>query len=347
MSDFYQTFSRPAAREPQRISENYTQSECYVQFIRQYSTLFAALFCTGTNYAPSCYKYKPRFDTTRIKEWRYCTFSTISIADPYIAISTWVSSRNGNLVACGPGPSAFVEFAKDFEIAEGSSIKRKVEMPKLGDNQHGVLHVEIEYLDSNLSVFRLKTESVLALAQMNDLTGLPMPFSIGSPLAATSSGDHQKKSLSDEGHAVRMIVETLKNASSPIVIHIAGSCRDVARAGILFPELFREKCAGIYLNAGTGSRQTASNAELEYNVRLDPIEIQCDANGMTTWSPAAASTERHILHVRDVKNYSQAMTTAMRSLLATLPQRGRYGQARKPEFHFTATIKSEKSLPNF
>lgn len=84
----------------------------------------------------------------------------VTFADPYIAISTWVSSRNGNLVACGPGPSAFVEFAKDFEIAEGSSIKRKVEMPKLGDNQHGVLHVEVEYLDSNLSVFRLKTESV-------------------------------------------------------------------------------------------------------------------------------------------------------------------------------------------
>ncbi len=285
---------------------------------------------------------------------------------------------------------------------------------------------------------------VLALAQMNYITGLYVPFSIGSPLAATTSKNHQKKSLSDEAPAVRMIVDTLKNASSPVVIHIAGSCREVAQAGILFPELFREKCAGIYLNAGTGSREAATGAELEYNVRLDPvafraiweipcpiywlpcfevitnqihvsafgswydflqadilfhlsakvqqyfayalgkiqepnwldylhreseqellakqaqlrrnmwctagffhaagksiaadgkilprdqagadqvftfdpIEIHCEANGMTTWSPAAASTERHILQVKDVKNYSQAMTTAMRTLLATLP----------------------------
>jgi hypothetical protein len=285
---------------------------------------------------------------------------------------------------------------------------------------------------------------VLALAQMNYLSGLNVPFSIGSSYPTTSSRDHQAKSLSDEGPAVRMIVETLKNASSPVVIHIAGSCRDMARAGILFPELFREKCAGIYLNAGTGSRQTAAGAELEYNVRLDPvafkaiweipcpiywlpcfevitnqiqvsafgswydflqadilfhlsdkvqkyfayalgkiqdpswldylhresdqeflakqaqirrnmwctagffhaagksiaadgkirprdqagadqvftfdpIEVQCDANGITTWSPAAAAIERHILHVRDVRNYSHAMTTAMRALLATLP----------------------------
>ncbi len=285
---------------------------------------------------------------------------------------------------------------------------------------------------------------VLALAQMNYLTGLHVPCSIGSPLSTTSSKDHHAKSLRDEGPAVRMIVETLKKASSPVIIHVVGSCRDMARAGILFPELFREKCAGIYLNAGTGSRQTAIDAELEYNVRLDPvafraiwempcpiywlpcfevitnqiqvsafgswydflqadillhlsakvqqyfayalgkiqdpnwleylhqerdqallakqtqlrrnmwctggffhaagksitsegkivprdqasrdqvftfdpIEVQCDTNGITKWSPAATATERYIFHVRDVRNYSHAMTTGMRSLLATLP----------------------------
>ncbi len=52
---------------------------------------------------------------------------------------------------------------------------------------------------------------------------------------------------------------------------------------------------------------------------FDPIEVQCDTNGITSWSPAAAATKRYILHIRDDKNYSQAMTMAMRALLATLP----------------------------
>lgn len=280
---------------------------------------------------------------------------------------------------------------------------------------------------------------VLALAQMNYISGLHVPFSIGSPLAI----DHQNKFSNDDSGAVGMIIETLKTSSSPVIIHIAGSCRDVARAGISFPELFREKCAGIYLNAGTGSRKAAKDAELEYNVSLDPgafktiweipcpiywlpcfeeitnqsrvsafgswydflqadillhasdkvqryfayalgqrqephwldylqretdqkvlfhqaqlrrnmwctagffhaagkavvadgkivsndqsgtgpvftfdpIEIQCDDSGATNWSPAASS-DRYILHVRDIENYGRAMTTAMRSLLARLP----------------------------
>lgn len=114
---------------------------------------------------------------------------------------------------------------------------------------------------------------IVALAQMNFLTGLHVPCSIGSPRAMTSSRVGRQTSRRDDG-AVSMIVELLENAATPVVIHVAGSCREVARAGMRFPELFREKCAGIYLNAGTGSRQPARNAELEYNVRLDPIAFQ-------------------------------------------------------------------------
>jgi hypothetical protein len=66
---------------------------------------------------------------------------------------------------------------------------------------------------------------VLALAQMNYLTGLHVPFSIGSSLATTSSRDYQAKSLSNEGRAVSMIAETLMNASSPVVIHIDDQIR--------------------------------------------------------------------------------------------------------------------------
>ncbi len=291
---------------------------------------------------------------------------------------------------------------------------------------------------------------IVALAQMNYLTGLHVPCSIGSPLAMASARDCQQTTPGDDDGAVRMIVATLEHSTTPVVIHIAGSCREVARAATLFPELFREKCGGIYLNAGTGSRQPVRDAELEYNVRLDPvafqaiwkipcpiywlpcfekitrqhevsafgswydflqadilphlndrgqryfacalgkfeqtnwlgyllrasdqallnaqarlrrnmwftagffhaaghsitaageiiprahrgeqqvftfdpIEVQCDADSITSWSFAVASTGRFILHVRDVKSYGAAMTAAMRSLLtgAFPPARGR------------------------
>ena len=37
------------------------------------------------------------------------------------------------------------------------------------------------------------------------------------------------------------------------------------------PKLFAEKCAGIYLNAGSGTPKKALAARLEYNVAIDPV----------------------------------------------------------------------------
>lgn len=49
-------------------------------------------------------------------------------------------------------------------------------------------------------------------------------------------------------------------------MHIVGSCRDVAAALEREPEAFAARCAGIYLNAGSGR----AGALREYNVELDP-----------------------------------------------------------------------------
>src|SRR5512145_329222 len=103
----------------------------------------------------------------------------------------------------------------------------------------------------------------------------------------------------------------------------------LARAGILFPDLFREKCGGIHLResdqdvpanqaelcrnmwcsvgffhaagksiAAVGEMLAHDHGGAEQVFTFDPIEIQCDANGTTNWSPAAVSTERHILLIR-------------------------------------------------
>jgi len=281
---------------------------------------------------------------------------------------------------------------------------------------------------------------VLALAQMNYITGLQVPFVVGSPDSTASTNVKQ----AEAGYASRRIIATLESSASRVIINIVGSCHDIAEAAKRAPQLFRENCAGIYLNAGTGSRDATLAAELEYNVKLDPlayqaifdipcpiywlpcfeaitqpfrvsefgswyefvqadilfslsdrmqkyfayalgriedprwldylhqhidqelltkhaqkrrnmwctagffhaagksvtcdgriipqedadgesvftfdpIEVQCDRDGVTSWSPTAQEPGRYILHVRDGANCRQAMTAAMKSLLATLP----------------------------
>jgi len=52
---------------------------------------------------------------------------------------------------------------------------------------------------------------------------------------------------------------------------------------------------------------------------FDPIKITCTDNGVTQWTPDDRSQHRFIFHVQDVEHYQSAMTTAMKSLLMTLP----------------------------
>jgi hypothetical protein len=111
---------------------------------------------------------------------------------------------------------------------------------------------------------------VQAVAQMNYLTGLSAPVIVGSPRRIDASEADRPENRVGLG-GVRAIVEILRNASQPVIISILGSSRDVALAGKLEPELFAKKCAGVYLNAGSGTRDKTLAARLEYNVVLDPV----------------------------------------------------------------------------
>ena len=62
-------------------------------------------------------------------------------------------------------------------------------------------------------------------------------------------------------------IDTLRSAEDMVTVHIAGSCRDVAAALVQEPALFEEKCASIYLNAGSSTESSV----LEWNVRQDPL----------------------------------------------------------------------------
>lgn len=112
---------------------------------------------------------------------------------------------------------------------------------------------------------------VMAVAQMNYITGLHVPVSIGAPRPVRSRNDSQPQADASEHVGINMVLEILRDSPEPVIIQITGSCRDIAIAGRKAPQLFADKCAGLYLNAGTGSPDAAKAAQLEYNVSLAPL----------------------------------------------------------------------------
>jgi len=141
---------------------------------------------------------------------------------------------------------------------------------------------------------------VLAVAQLNYLTGKAVPVLVGSP-----RWYENPRSLSEAAQAdlkgVRAMLEILRSSPEPVVINILGSCRDVALAGRLAPEVFAQKCRAIYLNAGSGTRDPAQAKSLEWNVSLDPpayaaiFELPCPVYWMPCFDalpPAAGRPAR-------------------------------------------------------
>ena len=114
-----------------------------------------------------------------------------------------------------------------------------------------------------------KDPDVLAVAQMNRLSGLAVPVLTGSPRRLDPAEALLPENREVVGGVVALL-RIMRASALPVAISVVGSCRDVALAGRLDPELFAAKCAGIYLNAGSGTPDRAKAGRLEYNVELDP-----------------------------------------------------------------------------
>ncbi len=129
----------------------------------------------------------------------------------------------------------------------------------------------------------------LGIAQMNYITGLSVPFAVGSSVKTTSRTDTQPDLKGSDENGVKMLLEVLANSPDPVYINIVGSARDVAIAGCRAPELFKEKCAGVYLNAGSGINPTDDETKVEYNVGLNPsaygaiFDLPCPIFWMPCW----------------------------------------------------------------
>lgn len=114
-----------------------------------------------------------------------------------------------------------------------------------------------------------RSPDIAAVAQMNLLSGTLAPVAVGSSRPLKSRNDVQSHASATDHHGVQMVLDVLRKSPRPVVINITGSSRDVAIAGKKHPDLFADKCAAIYLNAGTGSPKTSLPSKLEYNVTLD------------------------------------------------------------------------------
>ncbi|MHC4425243.1 MAG: hypothetical protein ACYSYV_04000 [Planctomycetota bacterium] len=139
---------------------------------------------------------------------------------------------------------------------------------------------------------------IMAVAQMNLISGISVPVTVGSSFPMKSRNDVQPHVSLTDRHGVQMVLDVLKKSPQPVVISILGSSRDVAIAGKKDPNLFAAKCAGIYLNAGTGSPDKNLASKLEYNVTLDKssyaaiFDLPCPVYWMPCFEEIESPRER-------------------------------------------------------
>lgn len=128
---------------------------------------------------------------------------------------------------------------------------------------------------------------VMGIAQMNYYTGLTIPSVVGTSYLMKSRNDTIPDAARIELQGINWIIDTLKSSSVPVIIHIVGTATNVAIALKKAPKLFNEKCAAIYLNAGSGYLGKDNN--VEYNVSLDPSAFAAifDAPCPVYWLPCA------------------------------------------------------------
>ena len=144
-----------------------------------------------------------------------------------------------------------------------------------------------------------KAPDICAVAQLNHITGKAVPVVVGSPRVPAAEEMRTGAAAADLA-GVRAFLELMRQSPRPVVVHVVGSCRDVALAARLEPELVARRCAGIYLNAGSGTPDPAKARQREYNVALDPasyaamFDMPCPVYWLPCFEVVSASpAERH------------------------------------------------------
>ncbi|MBQ8188115.1 MAG: hypothetical protein IJ037_14790 [Clostridia bacterium] len=132
--------------------------------------------------------------------------------------------------------------------------------------------------------------ALAAVAQMNLLSGRNVPVTVGADIGRLRGRPELWKNASPEDvKAADRILEILRNSDEKVYITIVGGCLDTAIALARDPDAFREKCAGIVLNAGSGT----NTENLEWNVNLGRVEYSAifSAPCPIYWNPCFDNIE--------------------------------------------------------
>ncbi|GHT09542.1 hypothetical protein FACS1894170_00200 [Planctomycetales bacterium] len=109
---------------------------------------------------------------------------------------------------------------------------------------------------------------LMAVAQLNRICGLNVPAYVGSEVLPSKKDDTLPNLSKQDTSLIRFLIETLQKSDRPVAITVTGAATDVVVAARREPELFRTKCAGVYLNAG--SAYLGKENYLEGNVTFNP-----------------------------------------------------------------------------
>ena len=141
--------------------------------------------------------------------------------------------------------------------------------------------------------FRAGDPAVVAVAQMNRLTGLSVPVAIGTSRRLKNRKDTLPDASAQETAAVRFIIGQLRAAERPVALACVGSAADIIVAALREPALFKAKCTGVYLNSGSAHDNPAHASQLEFNVNLDPAAYAAmfDLPCPLCWFPCWHTTE--------------------------------------------------------
>ena len=111
--------------------------------------------------------------------------------------------------------------------------------------------------------------ALCAVAQLNYLAGTDVQVTIGADVDKfRGKPELWADAPYSEVKAADRIIDILKKSDEKVYITIVGGCLDTAIALSRNAQVFRDKCAGIILNAGSGT----NTKTLEYNVELGRIE---------------------------------------------------------------------------
>ena len=115
---------------------------------------------------------------------------------------------------------------------------------------------------------RVGDPDVMAVSQLNRICGMTVPNVVGTSQFITKRNDTLPDLPPRETASIRWLIDSLEKSDCPVAITVVGSSTDVIIAARREPELFRKKCAGVYLNAG--ATHQARPEQLEMNVSINP-----------------------------------------------------------------------------